>query len=94
MIRIRTLAAAVALTLGTIAPFGIQSANAAPPVVLNSSSTPTTLTIEGARLGPGAASVLLGSFGPLMGRRFLRHAVLKETDHDAAEDRDPFASRS
>ena len=65
MTRIRTLAAAVALTLGTIAPFGIQSANAAAPVVLNSSSTPTTLTIEGDHLAPGAASVMLGSFGPL-----------------------------
>ena len=65
MIRIRTLTAAVALTLGTIAPFGIQSANAAAPVVLSSSSTPTTLTIEGDHLGPGAASVMLGSFGPL-----------------------------
>jgi hypothetical protein len=66
MIRIRTLAAAVALALGTtVAPFAIQSANAAPPVVLNSSSTSTTLTIEGDNLAPGAASVMLGSFGPL-----------------------------
>lgn len=65
MIRIRALAAAVALTLGTVSPFAIQCANAAAPVVLNSSSTSTTLTIEGERLAPGVASVLLGSFGPL-----------------------------
>ena len=65
MIRIRMLAAAVALTLGTVAPFGIQSASAAPPVVLSSSSTPTTLTIKGDYLGSGAASVMLGAFGPL-----------------------------
>src|SRR6185436_5632399 len=65
MIRIRMLAAAVALTLSTVAPFAIQSANAAKPVVLSSSSTPTTLTIHGEELGPGAASVLLGTFGPL-----------------------------
>ena len=65
MIRIRMLAAAVALTLGTVAPFAIQSANAKAPVVLNSSSTPTTLTIHGEQLGPGAANVLLGAFGPL-----------------------------
>lgn len=65
MIRIRTLAAAVALTLGTVGPFGIQSANAAQPVVLSSSATATTLTIEGDHLDKGAANVMLGSFGPL-----------------------------
>ena len=77
MIRIRTLAAAIALTLGTVASAGIQSANAAAPVVLNTWSTPNasstlntsstqqTLTIEGVNLGSGAASVMLGAFGPL-----------------------------
>ena len=61
MIRICTLAASVALTLGTVAPFAIQSANAAKPVVVSSSSTPPKLTIKGEELGPGAASVLLGA---------------------------------
>src|SRR5436190_13417260 len=65
MIRIRTLAAAVALTLGTVASAGIQSAQAAAPVVLSSSTTPTTLTIQGSNLAPGVASVMLGVFGPL-----------------------------
>jgi hypothetical protein len=66
MIRVRILAAAVALTLGTVvAPIAIQAANAAAPVILQSTTTATTLTIDGSNLGPGVASVILGSFGPL-----------------------------
>jgi len=65
MIRTRILAAAIALTLGTVAPFAIQAANAKDPVILKSSTTPTTLKIEGENLSPGAASVMLGTFGPL-----------------------------
>src|SRR4029079_16519762 len=51
--------------LSTVSSRGVQSANAAAPVVLNSSSTPTALTIEGDHLGPGTAIVMLGAFGPL-----------------------------
>jgi hypothetical protein len=65
MIRVRILAAAVALTLSTVAPFAIQAASAKDPVVLKSSTTPTTLKIEGENLSPGVASVMLGTFGPL-----------------------------
>jgi len=66
MIRIRTLTAAVALSMGSLAPFAVQSAYAKQPVVTKTSSTTSTqLTIEGTDLGSGRASVLLGSFGPL-----------------------------
>ena len=66
MIGIRTLTAAVALSMGSLAPFAVQSAYAKQPVVTKTSSTTSTqLTIEGTDLGSGRASVLLGSFGPL-----------------------------
>jgi hypothetical protein len=78
MIRIRTLTAAVALALGTVAPFAVQPAYAAHPVVTKTSSTSTTLSIEGTNFGSGVTSVLLGSFGPLPSfgnrRRYWCHA--------------------
>ena len=65
MIRIRTLAAAVALTLSTVAPFAIQAASAA--ATRSSQFVVYTDDADDPRRQPGAgaANVLLGSFGPL-----------------------------
>jgi hypothetical protein len=54
-----------AIALCCASPFAAQTANAARPIILSSSTTPTLLTINGSHLAPGTASVLLGSFGPL-----------------------------
>ncbi len=65
MLRTQRIAIAFALTVCAVSPFAMQTANAKKPTIISSSSTATDLTINGEDLGPGAASVLLGSFGPL-----------------------------
>lgn len=65
MLRTRRFAAVFALAVCAVSPLAIPSADAKKPVIISSSSTATALTINGEDLAPGAASVLLGSFGPL-----------------------------
>jgi hypothetical protein len=74
MYRIHHWLAALAFALTTISlaiqpayagPGGPPAAPPGPPTILSSSSTATQLTINGSGFSPGAASVLLGSFGPL-----------------------------
>jgi len=65
MLRTHRIAIAVALTVFAVSPFAMQTAQAKKPTIISSSATATDLTINGEDLAPGAASVLLGSFGPL-----------------------------
>src|SRR6266853_3148112 len=65
MFRPRKLFVAVALAIGTASPFAIPSAHATAPMIVDSSSSATTLTINGSNLGPGVATVFVGHLGPL-----------------------------
>ena len=69
MFRAIKFAISFVLVLVTLLPFATLSAkeneNEKLPVILNSSTTATTLTINGSNLAPGTAQVLLGAFGPL-----------------------------
>lgn len=60
----RKLIVSHVLAVSPILPLAIPGAQAAPPVILHSSSTPTTLTITGVDLCCKAATALLGSSGP------------------------------
>jgi hypothetical protein len=61
----RRFATIAVIALCTVSPFASQSVNAKSPTIISTSTTATTLTIDGANLGPGTASVVLGSYGPL-----------------------------
>jgi len=69
MFRALRFAISFVLVLVTLLPFATLSAkeneNEKKPVILNSSTATTTLTINGSNLAPGKAKVLLGAFGPL-----------------------------
>ncbi len=78
MFRVAKALLAFTLAFVMVFPFAVQFAHGAPPVppappgppgqptITSSSTTTTQLTINGSGLSPGAASVLLGSFGPLV----------------------------
>src|SRR5215207_11456005 len=66
MARAHSWLAALAFALAALFPLAVQSAQPALPTIVSSSTTATQLTINGANLAPGAPSVLLGSFGPLV----------------------------
>ena len=61
----RTLFVSVALAFGTVSPAAISSAYADQPVIYSSSTTATTLTINGDNLCCKKPYVFLGSSGPL-----------------------------